>query len=92
VRIYENHKFPRGQTISGNDGKHIIGFDFAPQFDQHSFRQLRQTGYLTKVCNIYTNKYVQAFKRQSTNKTVHINIVSSLTWNVGILSYKTHCA
>jgi hypothetical protein len=39
VRIYANHIFPRGQTISGNCGTHSIGFDFAPQVDQHSFRQ-----------------------------------------------------
>jgi len=32
-----------------------------------TFASKGKTGHLTKVCNIYTNIYSQAFKRQSAN-------------------------
>jgi hypothetical protein len=37
---------------------------------------------------IFINSHAIAIDKH----TFHINIVSSLTWNFGILSYKTHCA
>ena len=85
VQIDENHKFVRGQTISGNCGTHIIGWPrywltylmWKPlslaNFIYTAFVRLGKTGHLTKVCLIYTNVYLQAFKNQS------INTLSTIT-------------
>ena len=66
-------------------------FDFAPQFDQHSFRQSRTDWSFHKGMQ-YVYKHIFAGIQTPIDKhAFHNNIVSSHTWNCGILSLQTHC-
>jgi hypothetical protein len=61
-------------------------FDFAPQFDQHSFRQSRKDWSFNKGMQYLYNHVFAGIQASIDKHTFHDNIVSSHTWNCGILS------